>query len=162
MDDGPSNDVTAKVIPQLIANKIPVTFFEIGISITANTSGVSVIQNALQQHPELFSVAIHTWHHWNSSDIMINYKQYNSGYDANCNPAKTACPFVNAADAAPYIGLTAAQIMALEITRTSDLIFNTYGVHPRYFRPPYGEINFGAMDVVNAEELYSVVWSIGI
>ena len=156
MDDGPSNDITPQVISQLTTFNIPVMFFEIGRNIEQNTMGVMAMKVALAAHPELFSIGIHTYHHWNSSDIMINPSKYNSGYQASTGI------FQSTADAAPYIGMTGAQVLSFEISRTNTLIQNTYGVKPNFLRAPYGESNFGAMSVFNNLQIYNVIWSIGI
>ena len=130
MDDGPSDDITPLVFQKLIANQIPVTFFQVGKNIETKPKGVAAIKTAMKDYPKLFSVAIHTYHHWSSSDIMKNPTKYTS-YKAGNGI------FVNTADALPYKNFkTGAEILAYEITRTSTIIKNTFGVTPNFLRPP--------------------------
>ena len=70
IDDGPDNVITPQVIALLTKLGIPATFFQIGVNIEAQTIGVEAIKQALIQHPELFTVASHTYSHQDSAVIQ--------------------------------------------------------------------------------------------
>ncbi|TPX31831.1 hypothetical protein SmJEL517_g04894 [Synchytrium microbalum] len=57
----------------------------------------------------------------------------------------------------PTTSLTNAQIVA-EVMYTQAFIYKTTGLLPRYFRPPYGDIDDRARAIINALGFRIVVW----
>ena len=70
LDDGPHNTITEDSINQLIKYKIPATFFHIGVHLEKRFEGSKALRDALIAHPELFTVAVHTYYHLDSVQIQ--------------------------------------------------------------------------------------------
>jgi len=57
------------------------------------------------------------------------------------------------------ITLSAADIES-EMTKTSDIIFSTIGVRPRFMRPPYGDVNDTVISIVTGMDYRMTLWNL--
>eukprot|EP00835_Amoeboradix_gromovi_P000700 NODE_26_length_35450_cov_0.398320.p10 type:complete len:283 gc:universal NODE_26_length_35450_cov_0.398320:28410-29258(+) len=124
IDDGPDNTITPKVIDLLTSKGIPATFFQIGVNIQGQPTGVAAIKAALAARPDLFNVASHTWSHLDS--------------------------------------ILATTDVTGEAQKVNDIMKSTYGIKPRFFRPPFGDWNSPALKIWNDMGMYAISWSVGI
>jgi peptidoglycan-N-acetylglucosamine deacetylase len=59
----------------------------------------------------------------------------------------------------PYMSALTAASVAWQLSTTSDIIHNTIGVRPLFFRPPYGAYNSTVLTYANSYALDTTLWN---
>ena len=59
----------------------------------------------------------------------------------------------------PNLGLLSSNEVATQLRRTSDIIQQTLGVRPTFFRPPYGVFNATVLTQANLMGLTTIIWN---